>query len=102
TRLTLSYFKQTSDDRPDYGLPWLHGRPAPVRRDNFYGFESDFLETEADVLTANLAHTTERGLAMNLQVRYADYERDSRLTEPLISGNVTPDTPLEDIVVNRN
>jgi len=102
TRLTLSYFKQTSDDRPDYGLPWLHGRPAPVRRDNFYGFESDFLETEADVLTANLAHTTERGLAMNFQVRYADYERDSRLTEPLISGNVTPDTPLEDIVVNRN
>src|SRR5690606_3538106 len=102
TRLTLSYMKQSSDDRPDYGLPWLHGRPAPVRRESFYGFQSDFLETEADILTANLAHATEAGLALNAQVRYAAYERNSRLTEPLIDSAVAPGTPLEDIVVNRN
>jgi len=94
--------KQSSDDRPDYGLPWLHGRPAPVRRESFYGFQSDFLETEADILTANLAHATEAGLALNAQVRYAAYERNSRLTEPLIDSAVAPGTPLEDIVVNRN
>ena len=60
TRLTLSYLHQSTDDRPDYGLPWLGSVPAPVPRHNFYGFESDYLETDANILSADVSHAAER------------------------------------------
>ena len=85
TELTLSYLKQISDDRPDYGLPWLDGRPAPVRRANFYGFDSDFLETDADVLTGRISHQLGGSTDFNAVARYATYDRESRITEPLIT-----------------
>jgi catecholate siderophore receptor len=101
SRLTLSYFKQTSDDRPDYGLPWLDGAPAPVPRENFYGFESDYLETDADIGTAHLTHAFSDKLGLDAQLRYARYSRQSRITEPLITTPPAPGTPLEDIDVYR-
>src|SRR5690606_2941836 len=74
TSLTLSYMKQVADDRPDYGLPWLESAPAPVPRNNFYGFSSDYLETDADVGTVQLDH--EFSFArFSSQVRYASYRR---------------------------
>ena len=101
SELTLSYFKQTSDDRPDYGLPWLNGKPAPVRRANFYGFDSDYLKTDAGVFTAALAHEIDNGMHLDAQIRYADYTRESRITEPLVTQAVTPATPLDQISVYR-
>jgi catecholate siderophore receptor len=101
SRLTLSYLKQTSDDRPDYGLPWLDNEPAPVPRHNFYGFESDYLETDADIGTAELMHAFGDGLSLDAQLRYAQYERRSRITEPLITPPPAPGTALEDIDVYR-
>ncbi len=38
TRWNFSYFHQTADDIPDYGVPWLFNGPAPVNRTNYYGF----------------------------------------------------------------
>ncbi len=101
TRLTLSYLHQSTDDRPDYGLPWLGSVPAPVPRHNFYGFESDYLETDADILSADVNHAASDRLTLHGQLRDARYERKSRLTEPLIpAGSVN--LPLEQISVNRN
>jgi catecholate siderophore receptor len=37
TQLTLSYFLQHEDNIPDYGLPFLFGKPPDVNRGNFYG-----------------------------------------------------------------
>jgi catecholate siderophore receptor len=102
TRLTLSYLHQSTDDVPDYGLPWFDGRPADVRRDNFYGFESDYLETDADILSADVAHTVSDSLQLHGLLRSARYERESRLTEPLIAASFAPTTPLEQITVTRN
>lgn len=102
TQLTLSYLKQVGDDTPDYGLPWLAGRPAPVPRHNFYGFDSDYVETDADIFTAKLRHEVSERIDLHVQLRYADYSRESRLTEPLISDSVAPGTPLQDITVDRN
>jgi len=101
TQLTLSYMKQTADDRPDYGLPWLNGRPADVPRHNYYGFEDDYLETDADILTAELAHVFTPAVSGTLQVRYADYSRESRITEPLITDPDASNLPLTDISVFR-
>ena len=38
TRLTASYFYQTENDMPDFGVPWYFGAPAPVPRNNYYGY----------------------------------------------------------------
>jgi catecholate siderophore receptor len=101
TRLTLSYLKQVTDDRPDYGLPWLDGRPAPVPRQNFYGFSSDYLETDTDIATIALEHMISESIRIDARFRYASYGRQSRITEPLILQPVPPGTDLSTVDVFR-
>lgn len=102
TQLTLSYMKQKSEHTPDYGLPWIAGEPAKVRQENFYGFGSDYLNTDADISTITLDHTINNNFSANAQIRYADYSRQSRITEPKVSSLVTAETPLDNVVVERN
>ena len=99
TEVTLSYMKQTADDRPDYGLPWLNGRPAAVPRDRYYGFDSDYLKTDADIVSTQVLHSVSDTIRLNAQVRYAQYERENRITEPLITPAPPLGTPLEQIAV---
>jgi catecholate siderophore receptor len=101
TELTLSYVHQSSDDRPDYGLPWLDGRPAPVPRDSYYGFESDYSKTDADVATVHVRHEVGERVHLDAQLRSADYSRRNRITEPLIAPAPPADTPLDAISVYR-
>ncbi|THD58132.1 TonB-dependent siderophore receptor [Phenylobacterium sp.] len=101
-RLTLSYFGQWEDDLPDYGLPYLRGRPAPVAQNNFYGFDSDYLRTAANVETAKFEHDFSPDITIRDQIRYADYARHWRDTEPQVSTTgLTAATPLSAITVNR-
>jgi catecholate siderophore receptor len=102
TELTLSYMRQSSDNVPDYGLPWLAGRPANVERSNYYGFDSDFINTDADITTAQLDHQLNDHNRVQGLVRYADYERSTRITEPLLVGTPTATTPLDTVRINRN
>ena len=102
TRVTLSYLHLRADGIPDYGLPWFNGSPAPVPRENYYGFRDDHLDTDADIVTARIEHDYSPTTQLNAKFRYARYERDSRITEPLIAATVLPTTPLEDITVDRN
>ena len=74
TELTLSYMKQTADDRPDYGLPWLDGRPAPVPRENFYGFDSDYLKTDADIFLSLIHISEPTRLLVKSRMTYSDLE----------------------------
>ncbi|HEX3367336.1 TonB-dependent siderophore receptor [Phenylobacterium sp.] len=102
TRLTLSYLYQWEDDIPDYGLPYFRGAPAPVARNNFYGFDSDYLRTRANVATARFEHDFSPDITFRDQLRYADYGRHWRDTEPqVITTGVTSATPLSAIQVNR-
>lgn len=102
TRLTLSYLHQSTDDRPDYGLPWFNGVPAPVPRNNFYGFYSDYLKTDADILSADVTHVVSENRTLHGQLRDARYTRESRLTEPLIAAGVPPTMPPANVSVTRN
>lgn len=101
-RLILSYFHQSEDDIPDYGLPWFRGAPAPAPLSNFYGFDSDFLRTQADVGTARFEHDISSSVTVRDQIRYANYARRWRDMEPqVITTGVTATTPLSSIQVNR-
>lgn len=102
TELALSYMQQDSDNIPDYGLPWLAGKPAAVPQENFYGFESDFIDTKANISTIKLDHELTSSMQLQAQLRYADYARSSRITEPLLLGNVSASTPLDSVTVRRN
>lgn len=107
TRIIASDLHLQEDDIPDYGIPWYFGHPAPVPRHNFYGFAHDnFLRTNVDIGTIRAEHDlSDHGLLRNV-VRYAHYERKWQITEPQVnnssSGAITPETPLSEVMVNRN
>ncbi|HXJ00735.1 MAG TPA: TonB-dependent siderophore receptor [Micropepsaceae bacterium] len=100
TRLSLSYFDQTANDVPDYGVPWFGTVPAPVPRQNFYGVKSDSLKTGTDVGTFKVEHDLTADIMLRNTVRYANYTRDFRLREPIISAPVG--TPLSNVNVGFN
>lgn len=101
TNLTLSYMRLDSDSIPDYGLPWIQGQPAHGDRENFYGFESDYLETEASVTSVLLEHQINTTWSLNAQLRHADYYRSSFITEPQVENSVSRADPPENITVHR-
>ena len=67
TRLTVSYFHQSADDVPDYGLPYFGTTPAAVPRQNFYGFTSDYLKTGTDIATVKVEHDFMDGITVRNQ-----------------------------------
>ncbi len=101
TRLTLSYMHLQSDSVPDYGMPWISNRPPRVERDNFYGFESDYLETQADVFSGIIDHTFSRVWSLNSQLRYANYSRSSFITEPQVGPKFTQADAPANVTVER-
>lgn len=102
TRLQLSYFHQTGHEIPDLGIPWLDGRPAPVRRSNFYGFSSDYLDTDVNIVTARLEHDFSQSVRLNSQLRYSADSRQYRMTEADIPKGTAPDTPVTAITIARD
>lgn len=108
TRWTFSYLHQWSDDTPDYGIPWFFNGPAPVPRNNYYGFEhGNYLKTNVQMGTAKFEHDFSPSITFRNQARYAHYARNGRITEAQIAETfdgapLTPSTPLDDIVANRH
>jgi catecholate siderophore receptor len=102
THWTFSYLHQTADDNPDYGIPWLFNQPAPVNRNNYYGFkDGNFLRTYDDIGTAKIEHEFNGHFTLRDQIRYANYVRDVQITEPqVLSPSLS--TPLSALQVNRN
>ena len=100
TRLTISYFDQTADDVPDYGLPWFGTVPAPVPRQNFYGTKSDFLKTGTDIGTIKIEHEFSPMILVRNTMRYAYYTRSFRISEPIITAPAG--TPLNQVPVSFN
>ena len=93
TRLVFSYFHQSEDDTPDYGIPWLFNAPAPVARNNYYGFrDANFLRTNDDIVTAKVEHDVNHGITLRNVIRYANEARNAQITEPQITACAT--TPV--------
>ena len=102
TRFELSYFHQTSHDIPDLGIPWFNGRPAPVRRANFYGFSSDYLDDDVNIATARFEHDLNDSTRISSQLRYSSDTRQYRETEADIPKGTAPTTPVTAISVARD
>jgi catecholate siderophore receptor len=103
TRWTFNYLHQMADDTPDYGIPWLFNGPAPVNRANYYGFaDGNFLRTNVNIGTVRYEHEFHKHFAIRNQIRYADYDRNVRITEAQIPTTVTLATPLSQIQITRN
>ena len=109
TRVKLSYYKEQQYDTPSYGIPWLNGSPAPVAKNNFYGYpDHDHFRTDVDIGTARVEHDFNDSITVASQTRYGSYRRDLRVTEPLITGYTTSQdivpasVPLSSIRVSQH
>jgi catecholate siderophore receptor len=103
TQLTMSYFLQAEDNIPDYGLPFLFGKPPDVPRETFYGLaREDVEETLVNVGTLRLDHRFNDRLSLRNTLRYSRVEREAAPSPPRIAGNPAAGTPLSDITVTRN
>jgi catecholate siderophore receptor len=102
TRFTASYFYQSDDDTPDFGVPWYFGKPAPVPRNNYYDFRSDREKTSANIGTVKLEHDISDWLTLNGVSRYAAYDRFESTAKPGLAVSVTKSTPLSSAGVSLN
>jgi len=103
TQLTLNYLYQDEDDIPDYGIPFLNGKPAPVRRSNYYGLrDDDRSRTHVNVATAKFEHDFANGITFTDLARYGNYNFDFHMTAPAYNPAPPPGTPLGDILVYRD
>ncbi|WP_158044993.1 TonB-dependent receptor [Skermanella pratensis] len=100
TRFTLSYLHQEEDNIPDYGLPYVFGRPAPVDIDTFYGLRDDFEDVQVDLVTAKLDHVATDWLKLSNTLRAGYYSRDATTTAPRV--NAAAGTPIPAIRVVRS
>jgi catecholate siderophore receptor len=110
TQITLSALVQRNNDMPDYGLPPINGRPAPVNYNNFYGLTDDRTVQTVDTFSARLEHEFSSDVTLRSQVQYSHYTTDARETAAnsvVTAGGVTlnktlgnPTTvPLQDLYV---
>ena len=93
TTFTLSYFNQEEDDIPDYGVPFLFGKPAPVPRKTYYGLPSDDrARSSTNILTAKVEHDFGDGLTLTDTFRYGHYWFDYRETAAQFGPPCSPPT----------
>lgn len=101
TVATFSYMHFETDQVPDYGIPWVNpdniplakyaDQPAPVDYKNWYGLrERDFEKTRTDLGTVEVKHEFNDDLNMRYLVRYGRTIRDSVITAPRFTDNLSP------------
>jgi catecholate siderophore receptor len=101
TRLILTYLHQEEHDNPDYGIPWVDDRPAPVSRDAFYGFTNDYFRSEVNLGTMVIEHDFTDDVTLHEQLRLASYHRSLRVTQGQTPDDFTPGMPLDDVAADR-
>ncbi len=123
TRAILSYFYLEGDGLPDYGVPIIaetvtlpalvpfRGRPAPVRRGNYYGLLArDFENTNVHQATFAIEHDLSDGVTIANTTRYGRARRDSIYSSPRLLNNATLQTraqaqsrdTTDDILLNQS
>jgi catecholate siderophore receptor len=110
TEITLFALLQHNHDMPDYGLPPLNGKPAPVDHDTFYGLTDDRTVQDVAMAGGRIEHKFSDDVILKDQLQYNWYKTDALETAPnnLVTtagvpidrtqGNYT-DAPLDEILV---
>jgi catecholate siderophore receptor len=105
--VTLSYEHFEENNRQDTGIPFVNGKPAPVKRSNFYGLKSDRATSNVDLVTARYKHSFTDDIQIANTFRYADYNFLNRVNSAHFGyfgspGAPTPATPIDSILVGRD
>ncbi|MEX2223648.1 MAG: TonB-dependent siderophore receptor [Candidatus Rokuibacteriota bacterium] len=103
TRFIASFYYLSDDNMPDYGLPYVFGKPPDVDRENFYGFPGrDYEHDDVHIGTLRFEHDFNENLRLRNTLRLALIKRGSIVSPPRIVGTPTPGTPLSQILVSRS
>ncbi len=90
TRYYIHYLHESENSTPDYGLPYFLNSVAQVNRRNYYGFANDnYLRTNPDVVTGKVEHDFKLPITVQSKLRWGNYPRDVRITEPQIPSTPT-------------
>ena len=101
--ITVAYLHQEENNRPDVGIPFLGGQPAPVSRKGDYGLLDDKQTANDDIVTGRYKHDFNDNLSVSDTVRYANYQYGFFFASPNFGKEViTSSTPLSAIVVGRD
>jgi catecholate siderophore receptor len=94
TRMWLGYFLLHENDLPDFGIPWINDRPAPVPRGAYYGFTggANFFDADVQIGTARIEHDFDEHLTLKEQFRISNYYRnlDISQADPPSDGDIPP------------
>lgn len=93
TRATLSYFHQTDDNLPDYGLPARDGKILPgVDAESYFGWRNlDEEKIQSDAVTLKLEHELNDSARIENQTRYSRVDRDTTISASHVNTAVVPD-----------
>jgi catecholate siderophore receptor len=90
THATLNYLHEGEKDVPDYGLPYFGAGYAAVPVNTYYGLASaNYLQTTPDVVTGRIEYDFNRHITLRNTLRWANYPRYFRITEPQINSAAT-------------
>ena len=88
TQLTVSALLQHNNDRPDYGVPPLNGRPVMSDRDTVYGYSTDRTRQDVVALGAEAKHEFSSSLSLRNQIQFNSVRTDAIETAPQGIGTV--------------
>jgi len=101
TQFNASYYYFGDNNLPDYGFPYVFGKPADVNRSNFYGLiDRDFEKDQVHIGTFKVEHAIGDDIRLRNTLRYASYARHSIVSNLALVGTPAPGTPLEVLRVN--
>ena len=102
--MTLSYLHQQQNDRPDAGIPFLSGAPAPVPRNADFGLISNYFKTDVDIATLRYKHEFSDDYAIINTARIGNYNFQNEKVSPVFGdGFVTfPGQSPAGILVGRD
>lgn len=87
---TLAYYYLKNDSTPDYGVPYLNGRPLNVPISRFYGIANkDYQREETNMITASHLHRFDKDTSLKTVIRNAYYQRDLWAVAPRLPANTT-------------
>jgi len=101
--VVVTYLHQQENNRPDVGIPFVDGYPAPVPWQSDFGLVSDHTNTRDDIATVRYVHQFNSDVTLADTARYAHYDFNYIDTMPNFGANPPlPGTPLDAILVGRD
>lgn len=96
--ISFGYYHLSYDDVPDYGVPYLNGRPLDVPVTRFYGLRNaDYQRDSANIGTATFTHRFDADTSVRTVFRRGRFSRDLWAVAPRLPAgtvSVTDSTPI--------